>query len=44
MTNNDWERMKEKGNEEFRKKDYSSAIALYSEALSKLPLIRFKSQ
>jgi tetratricopeptide (TPR) repeat protein len=34
MTSTEWERLKEKGNEEFRKKDYTSAIALYSQALN----------
>ena len=34
MASTDWERLKEKGNEEFRKKDYTTAIALYTEALN----------
>ena len=34
MDNSEWEKLKEKGNEEFRDKNYSAAIALYSEAIS----------
>jgi len=28
-----WELLKEKGNEEYRKKNYSNAIKIYSEAI-----------
>lgn len=31
----DWEILKEKGNEEFKKKNYNTAINLYSQALGK---------
>ncbi len=31
-----WEILKDKGNEEFRKKNYSSAISLYTESISNL--------
>lgn len=30
-----WELLKEKGNEEFKKKNYNTAINLYSEAIGK---------
>lgn len=33
-----WEIIKEKGNEEFRKKNYNTAVNLYTEALSKKKL------
>jgi hypothetical protein len=29
----DWESLKEKGNEEFRKKNYNAAISLYTDAI-----------
>jgi len=32
----DWEILKEKGNEEFKKKNYNSAINLYTSAIGKL--------
>ena len=32
----DWETLKEKGNEEFKKKNYNSAINLYTGAIGKL--------
>jgi len=32
----EWETLKEKGNEEFKKKNYNSAINLYSQALGKI--------
>jgi hypothetical protein len=31
----DWETIKEKGNEEFKKKNYNAAINLYTDALGK---------
>lgn len=30
---NEWETLKEKGNEEFKKKNYNSAINIYSQAI-----------
>jgi hypothetical protein len=39
MSNNEWEILKEKGNEEFRKKHYNEAINLYTEAIGKHKLI-----
>jgi hypothetical protein len=35
MSNKEWEVLKDKGNEEYRKKNYNSAIALYSDAIGK---------
>jgi hypothetical protein len=35
MNNNEWEILKEKGNEEFHKKNYNAAISLYTDALGK---------
>ncbi len=32
---NDWESLKEKGNEEYKKKNYNTAINLYTQALGK---------
>ena len=32
----DWEVIKEKGNEEFKKKNFNAAINLYSAAIGKL--------
>ena len=32
---NKWEVLKDKGNEEVRKKNYKTAISLYSDAISK---------
>jgi len=32
---NEWETLKEKGNEEFKKKNYNSAINVYSQAIGK---------
>ena len=29
----DWESLKERGNEEFRKKNYNAAISLYTDAI-----------
>lgn len=37
---NKWEILKDKGNEEFRKQNFSSAISLYSDSISKN--IKFK--
>ncbi len=31
-----WEILKEKGNEEFKKKNYNTAINLYSQAIGKI--------
>lgn len=31
----DWEKLKESGNEEFKKKNYNTAINLYSQAIGK---------
>jgi hypothetical protein len=36
MSTVDWEILKEKGNEEFKKGNYMPAINLYSEAIRKL--------
>jgi pterin-4a-carbinolamine dehydratase len=33
---NDWEILKEKGNEEFKKKNYQAAINFYSQAIGKI--------
>jgi len=30
---NDWEILKEKGNEEYRKKNYNAAVNLYTQAI-----------
>ncbi len=35
----EWEALKEKGNEEFKKKNYNSAINLYSQAIGKIKYI-----
>jgi hypothetical protein len=35
MSNQEWEILKEKGNEEFRKKNYNAAISHYTDALGK---------
>jgi tetratricopeptide (TPR) repeat protein len=35
MSNNGWEILKEKGNEEYRKKNYNAAINLYTDAIGK---------
>lgn len=31
--NGDWESLKEKGNEEFKKQNYNASISFYSEAI-----------
>jgi hypothetical protein len=33
MENNEWVVFKEKGNEEFRNKNYNAAISLYTDAI-----------
>jgi hypothetical protein len=33
---NDWEKLKEKGNEEYKNKNYNAAIRYYSEAIGKI--------
>jgi hypothetical protein len=38
----EWEILKEKGNEEFKKKSYNTAINLYSQALGILSLTSYK--
>ncbi len=39
MSNINWENLKEKGNEEYKKKSYQTAISLYTDAISKSFLI-----
>jgi hypothetical protein len=39
MSNQEWEVLKEKGNEEFRKKNYNASISHYTDALGKLLFI-----
>ena len=34
MSSLTWESLKEKGNEEYKKKNYQTAISLYSDAIS----------
>lgn len=33
--NGEWETLKERGNEEFKKKNYNAAISIYSDAIGK---------
>jgi len=35
---NKWQILKEKGNEEYKKKNYTGAISLYSDSISKIKL------
>ncbi len=40
----DWVALKEKGNEEFKKKNYQTAISIYTDAISKNSLTRYRFQ
>ena len=40
----DWEILKEKGNEEFKKKNYNTAINLYSQAIGNFNIFHYENK